>query len=229
MKKVSIIIPVFNRWNFTKSCLNDLNKLPQDTHEIIVIDNGSSDKTKLLKDHFDFPICIRNEENQGFAKACNIAYSKSQGDIIIFLNNDIRVKNNHNNWTDIICNVINDNNIVGPTGGMVDEKNNFQFLYETNDPNKTINYISGWCLAGKRKTFDKLIEDNYAGPFSEIYGKAYFEDTHLGFMAKKLGIDLKLVDIPVVHFGKISSNQLNTHKLYSEARQIFIKKWSKRS
>jgi len=49
----------------------------------------------------------------------------------------------------------------------------------------------------------------------------------MSFRAKQLGIELKLFDLPLVHLGKASSNQLNIHKLYNEGKQVFIKKWKK--
>lgn len=225
MNKLSIVIPVFNKWNFTKSCLDDLSKLPTDTHEIIIVDNASTDETRasIHEDKYDFVRYVRNDTNLGFAKACNAGFSLSIGNTVMFLNNDIRVKKDHNSWTDTIVNALNKNNIVGPTGGKIDH--NFQFLYETKDDNKSINYMSGWCLSAYRDTFNKLIINNYPGPFSEEFW-TYFEDTDLGFRATRLGIEFKLVDIPVVHFGKITSSQINTHKLYNEARKVFIQKWS---
>ena len=51
MFRLSICIPVYNKYAFTKSCLDDLYKLPED-HEIIIIDNGSTDDTgSLLKNN----------------------------------------------------------------------------------------------------------------------------------------------------------------------------------
>lgn len=225
MDKISIVIPVFNKWNFTKSCLNDLSHLPRDTHEVIVVDNGSADETsvEIRKDAYDFARYTRSDENLGFAVGCNTGFSLATGNIVMFLNNDIRVKQNHNNWTDAIFKELNDRNIVGPSGGKIDH--NFQFLYETKDPSKSINYMSGWCLSAYKETFNKLKVNDY-GPFSEEFGKAYFEDTDLGFRASRQGIEFKLVDIPVVHFGKITSTQINVPKLYNEARKIFIDKWS---
>ena len=44
-KILSIVIPVFNKFNFTKACLSDLSKLSSD-HEIIIVDNGSTDETQ---------------------------------------------------------------------------------------------------------------------------------------------------------------------------------------
>lgn len=230
MNKLSIVIPVFNKWNFTKSCLDDLCKLPQETHEIIIIDNASSDETKIaIQSHeYDFVRYTRNDENLGFAKACNIGYSISTGNSVLFLNNDIRVRSNYNDWTNTIFKELeNEDKLIGPTGGMVDPKNTFQFMYETNNADDKMNYMSGWCLAASKKTFDKLIINNYPGPFSEEFGIAYFEDTDLGFRAERSGMNFKLVDIPVTHFGKITSSQINTHKLYTEARKIFVSKWSK--
>jgi len=230
MDKISIVIPVFNKWNFTKSCLDDLNKLPINTHEVIVIDNGSTDGTReaINGKEYSFVKYTRSDENLGFAKACNTGFSISTGNIVMFLNNDIRVKNNHNNWTDTIFSTLkeNKNSLVSPTGGMVDINNSFQFMYETKNKNQAINYLSGWCLSAHTDLFNSLKINDYPGPFSEEFGIAYFEDTDLGFRASRMGIDFKLVDIPVVHFGKITSNQINTHKLYSEARKVFIKKWS---
>lgn len=42
---LSIVIPVFNKYAFTKACLTDLSKLPED-HQIIIVDNGSTDETR---------------------------------------------------------------------------------------------------------------------------------------------------------------------------------------
>lgn len=230
MDKLSIIIPVFNKWNFTKACLDDLSHLSTEKHEIIICDNGSTDETKAAvhQDQYDFVRYTGSDINRGFAHACNDGFSIATGNIVMFLNNDIRVRKDHKNWTETIFKTLSENKtcLVGPTGGLVDPKNDFQFLYETNSPDKKINYMGGWCLSAYANVFKKLQINNYRGPFSEEFGLAYFEDTDLGFRAARAGFDFKLVDIPVVHFGKITSNQLSTHKLYSDARKIFIKKWA---
>lgn len=238
--KLSIVIPVFNKWNFTKSCLKDLLQL-QSGHEIIIVDNGSSDETQSELPKMDIPNLhyYRNPVNMGFAVGCNVGFGESTGDNVMFLNNDIRVKSRHEDWTSIILNAIKEDTLVGPTGAMVDPSYNFQFLYETLDPKKPKNYMSGWCLSASRKTWDKLeiprnpilIYDHLPPPqiFSEEFGLAYFEDTDLSFRAKRIKMNFEMVEIPVVHFGKVSSGQINTSALYSKARQIFINKWGSKS
>lgn len=238
-KILSIVIPVYNKYNFTKSCINDLLHLPED-HEIIVIDNGSTDETQQSLDGNKEIVYYRNSENLGFAKACNIGYHLATAPNVLFLNNDIRVKDSKDTWTQELikwCFV----SLVGPTMGQLD--NSLNFIQEANKVLSGNSYMSGWCLASSKDNFDKLaiprnpdkiLAIDQITPrdgkqiFSEEFGVAYFEDTDLSFRARKLNIPFQVVDIPVVHFGKQTSKQLNTHLLYKNARQIFVKKWGKR-
>ena len=228
--KISVVIPVFNKFAFTKSCINDLLRLPNYQVEIIVVDNASTDTTqvelqKLCEQHLNIHY-IRNDINLGFGKASNIGYTSATNEVICFLNNDIRIKND--GWLQTLIDAIEDDCLIGPTGGMIDIKNNFQFLYETNDKNKPFNYMSGWCLAANKRTWSKLTLPREDDPIIQVFDEdffCFFEDTDLSFRATKQNIKFKLIDIPVVHFGHISSSQLNTSKLYNTSRPIFINKW----
>lgn len=227
-KVLSIVIPVYNKFNFTKSCINDLLHLPPD-HEIIIVDNASSDETqKTLEDNKEI-LYIRNSENLGFAKACNVGYGVSSAPNVLFLNNDIRVKSDKDTWTQILLKHCSQG-LVGPTMGQLDAHLNF--VQEANRVLPGKSYLSGWCLASSKENFKKLEiarkekdSADYPQIFSEEFGLAYFEDTDMGFRARKLGIHSEVVEIPVVHFGKQTSKQLNTAQLYQNARQIFVKKW----
>jgi len=113
MYKISIIIPVFNRWNFTQSCLNSLSNLDPEINEIIIIDNASADETRskiqeyLTK--YDNIKYIKNEANLFHSTACNQGYELASSDNIIFLNNDIRIRGNIKDWTTHIIQALNDN------------------------------------------------------------------------------------------------------------------------
>ncbi len=232
-KVLSIVIPVFNKYNFTKACLQDLDKLPED-HQIIVVDNGSTDETQRELEKNKKITYHRESVNLGFAKACNEGYSMAVASNVLFLNNDIRVKSNHDNWTQELIKWC-PQGLVGPTMGQLD--NELNFIQEANRSLPGKSYMSGWCLASSKEIWDKLeirrdttiLYDRTPPPqiFSEEFGLAYFEDTDLSFRARNLDIAMHVVEIPVVHFGKQTSRQLNTHQLYKQARQIFVKKWSK--
>ena len=230
MKKISICIAVFNKFAFTKNCLKDLKQLKD--VEIIIVDNGSSDETQeeLIKDKEI--IYFRSELNGGFAFGSNIAYNLSTSDNVLFLNNDIAVRSNKEYWIDGIVEKIKDNVLVGPTMGQLDK--NLNFVKECDSILHGISYMSGWCLAANKKTFNSLnIErkkPHVLNPdfkyqiFSEEFF-AYFEDTSLSLKARGLGINFEIVSLPVVHFKKQTSCQLNTNLLYSNSRKIFLNNW----
>jgi len=231
--KLSIIIPVFNNWNFTKAILKDLSELPDD-HEVIVIDNGSTDDTELMLTTMWFdgvggPILpggfryIKNKTNEGFARACNKGFGASRGEYVMFLNNDVRVQDNYKTWTQPLIKAAEDGAIVGPTGGLLDA--NLNFIKETNAMEDGNFYISGWNLTARKTVLTGFILGNDSGPFSEEFGLAYFEDTDLGFRARQAGISMKIVPVPVIHFGKMTSKKLNTSELYLKAKTIFVNKW----
>lgn len=225
MTQLSIIIPVFNKINFTLSAINDLLRLNTD-HEIIFIDNASTDNTqKELLDiqlNFNHIRYLRNEQNLFHSKACNQGLLEAKGEYILFLNNDIRIKSNYDNWTNLLVAEC-DNFIVGPTMGLLDI--NFNFIKEDNKQLVGNSYLSGWCIASHRNNWNKLLLNN-----KQLWDEQfplYFNDTDLGFRCRKIKMLMKVVNVPVVHFGKISTSQLNVHQLYKQGKQVFEKKWSK--
>lgn len=234
--KLSIVIPIFNKWNFTKSCLTDLSKLPAD-HEIIFIDNASSDETnieinkfidELVKNPNSCKIAYkRNDQNLFHSEACNQGFRMALGENVLFLNNDIRVRTNHANWTTTVIGACESTKgLVGPTMGLLD--NNLNFVKEANQQLSGNSYLGGWCIAASQETWRKLKVGDTKQIWNEKY-PMYFNDTDLSFRAKKLGIPLSVISLPdVFHFGKISASQLNINKLYTEGRKVFLQDWSKR-
>lgn len=225
---LSICIPVYNNFNLTKACLRDLSFLPDD-HEVIVVNDGSDasmvpNLMNLSKDQLPVNILFQHHMfNEGFSNSCNDSFEKSFGEYVLFLNNDIRVQKNHTNWTLPLIEAAKDGSLVGPNGGLLDD--NLNFIRETNKIEDGNFYMSGWCLCAKKETFNKLIINNYIGPFSEEFGKAYFEDTDLGLRAKRLNINMKIVPVPVIHLGKQTTNKVGLSSLYLPAKEKFIKKW----
>lgn len=87
---ISIVIPSFNTVELTTACLRDLlAQPPRRPHEIIVVDNGSSDGTaETIRRDFGNISLIANPGNWGFSKACNLGARETSGRYICFLNSD---------------------------------------------------------------------------------------------------------------------------------------------
>lgn len=91
---VSVIIPTYNR---KESVLRTLNSLSEQTlstsqYEVIVVDDGSSDDTtSLANQRFPFVMHYVRQENQGATIARNQGVLKSQGDVLVFIDDDVTV------------------------------------------------------------------------------------------------------------------------------------------
>ena len=120
MKEIyfSIIIPVFNRVQYTKDCIDALYKTtPLSLFELIIVNNGSTDGTKEYLDHISHQFnnikVIHNDKNCGFAKACNQGADLAEGSYLIFLNNNtLPLKG----WLDALIEVAEKEDKVGVIG-----------------------------------------------------------------------------------------------------------------
>jgi GT2 family glycosyltransferase len=112
---VSIIIVNYNGYHLLKDCLQSVLNNDYHKFEIIIVDNGSSDQS-ISKIKIDFSqhlkiIKILNlQKNLGPSLARNLAFKKSKGDIIAFLDNDTKVKKD---WITQVIPAFNSNSKIG--------------------------------------------------------------------------------------------------------------------
>lgn len=98
---VTLCIPTFNRCEFlgraVRSAINqtfDKNK-----YEIIVIDDGSTDRSDIILDTFKNDIkIIKNKKNIGLSKSLNKAILKSRGKYFIRLDSDDYINQEYINF-----------------------------------------------------------------------------------------------------------------------------------
>ena len=93
--KISVIIPVFNREKYLARCLRSLlnQSIQRKDFEIIVINDGSNDKTKqiidMFKDAFMEEIkIIENKRNIGLPASLNVGIKASKGKYIVRVDSD---------------------------------------------------------------------------------------------------------------------------------------------
>ncbi len=94
--QLSIVIVSYNVKLLLEKCLISVYKaLKEIGHEIIIIDNNSTDgSNEYLPPKFTDVKFIFNKENLGFAKACNQGFKISSGNYVLFLNPDTLVPEN---------------------------------------------------------------------------------------------------------------------------------------
>jgi len=91
---LSIFIVSYNTRELTRRCLRSiLDAKPAASHEIIAVDNASSDgSADMIAREFPGIRLLRSEVNLGFAAANNLARRQARGERFLLLNPDTRVR-----------------------------------------------------------------------------------------------------------------------------------------
>ena len=238
---VSIIIPVYNQWDYTYICLKSISENTEGiSYEVIIADDNSSDETVNIEKYVKNVKIIRNKNNLGFLRNSNNAAKQASGKYILFLNNDTEVQKG---WLKNLLQLMESDNKIGIAGpkfiypngvlleagciiwkdgeswqyGMFDSPDRPEYNYT-----READFISGTCIIMKKELFYEI------GGFDERYAPAYYEDDDLAFETSKRGY--KIVYQPssvVIHYENI------TYKKYKPAdgqdnKEKFIQKWKQK-
>lgn len=88
---VSVIVPVYNQQKYIGECLRSLVEQNYDNIEIIVINDGSMDKTQTIIDEWanaDKRIITKKIHNSGVSVARNTGINIANGKYIMFVDSD---------------------------------------------------------------------------------------------------------------------------------------------
>lgn len=192
---ISIVIPNWEGLELLKKCIPSVIKATQNypgNCEIIVVDNGSKDKSiDYLKTAFPKIKIISLPENLGFSKGMNRGIKESENRIVIGLNNDTIVKED---FIEPLGRHFSNEDVFAVGAKMLGwDKKTFDFgkttgrfplgffkiKYEDIDETTNTLYASGGALAVDKEKFLKL------GGFDEDL--FYWEDVDLGYRAWKRG------------------------------------------
>lgn len=201
----SVIIPVFNRADMTEGCLNALaHHPPAVAHEVIVIDNGSTDETQGVLQRFSGAVrTFRNASNLGFAVACNQGAAAARGRHLVFLNNDtlpepgwleelVRVADTEAHVGAVGCKILSwDGTRIHHAGVVLCDHPSLPILchylyrgaprdFPAANKRRDFNVVTAACMLVLREAFAR------AGGFCPDYRNG-FEDVDLCFRLRRLG------------------------------------------
>ena len=89
MARISVLIPQRNAGDAVAAQLPELCGTLEDIsldHEVIVIDDASTDRTRELEALSPGDTYLRNPQNQGVLRSCNTAATQARGRYVAFLN-----------------------------------------------------------------------------------------------------------------------------------------------
>ena len=236
---VSIVIVTFNQFDYTQKCLESIREHTNVNHEIIVIDNASTDGTPERLKAFPEVRLIRNHENLGFPAAVNQGINAAIGTDILLLNNDTVVTEG---WLERFMEILKSDpaiGLVGPVSNLVsgiqlDREVRYKDIAEMHRYAKQLHTSnSGATLTVPRVAFlCTLIRGEVIrriGGLDERFTPGNYEDDDFCLRSAMAGFKASVAkDVFIHHYGSksfLAGGQESYLERLKTNREIFIAKW----
>lgn len=225
MKKISIIVPIYNAEKYLNECIESIVNQTYKNIEIILINDGSFDNSSKICDKWqkkDERIIVLNKENEGVAKTIAKGIQICTGDYITFSDSDDYVSNNfiekmfdavNISEADIaVCNYIKKTETKEEKSNEI--KGNMLFISGDNISNCAQLYM-GWqgiYLVNSRS--NKLIKrELLLNSLKDINYNVYMgEDLNLTFAAMARANRVALIPDCLFYYRHVESSVSNTKR-----------------
>ncbi len=241
--EVVIIIPVYNNWSMTATCLRSLMMTSVATpYRIVVVDDGSTDETPERLAEIGGITNLRLTENVGFLRAVHAGFDAVSEPWVILLNNDTVVTDG---WVDALVDLARADETVGVVGakllfpdGGLQEAGSLIFAtgsgvnYGKGDQAergwynfpREVDYCSGAGILIRHSVWRST------GGFDLAFAPAYYEETDFAFAVRRAGYRVMYQPkAEIYHFEGATYGTDESPKkraLMSINRERLITKWS---
>lgn len=144
---VSIVVPVYNGEKYLKSCLDSIIVQSYKNLEIIVVDDGSIDKTAEIAQKYPVKL-VSMDKNRGLSAARNRGMDEALGEYIHFLDGDDDVSPDY--YKEMVAAITETGSDVA-CGGVVNDKKSYKTLrfkkrkvYTTIEDKFKASYVGKW-------------------------------------------------------------------------------------
>jgi GT2 family glycosyltransferase len=241
----SVVILTHNALDYTRQCLESVLQYTDSRHEILCVDNASTDGTiEWLQDlaaETDRCRVIYNQENLGYAAGNNIGLAHAKGDYLVLLNSDVVVTEG---WLDKLVACAQAHPQAGVVGPVTNSITGVQKLPKVGYDQKTLNkldlfarmhgdavagqdepalWIVGFCMLIKREMLARI------GGLDERYGIGNFDCTDYCLRNFLAGYQAMIAtDCFVHHYGgrSFAAAKVDYHQSLETNWEIFKDKWN---
>ena len=169
---LSVVIPAWNEEDYLSDLLDSLQSQKFDDYETIVVDNNSTDNTRSVAKNYDVKLVQETKQGPGYARNCGAEHAS--GDVLLFLDADVRLRNKHT-FSKVVS-ILSDTEIVAGSGTWVPNDGNWVHKQITKISSKLISFLFKWQIITvasgaflfiEAETFDKLNGFRGELPFNE--------------------------------------------------------------
>lgn len=238
----SVVILCHNQLEHTRACLASIEECTPEPHEVILVDNGSTDGTEgFLREYAASRPHVRvvvNATNRGFAAGNNQGLALARGEFVLLLNNDTVVTPG---WLGRMLSVLKAHpatGLVGPTSNYVSGLQlvpgcrygdragleSFAAAWAAEHAGQSIRTtrLVGFCLLSRREVIERI------GGLDERFGTGNFEDDDFCLRAAQAGYEARIaVDAFVHHTGSqtFKGARIDYEASMQTNWQVFKAKW----
>ncbi len=199
---VSVIIPVYNEEDSVQEIINKVQSVPVEK-EIIVVDDGSSDRTPHLLRTISGIKLITHKRNQGKGAAIRTALLHATGDVVIIQDADLEY--DPNEYGRLLA-PFSDRRVAAVFGSRFRGKG--KFIISSKIANIFLTFLTNALLGGKITDMETCYKVLRRNVFRNIALKANRFDIEPEITAKLLRYRCKIVEIPIRYVGRTSGKKI---------------------
>lgn len=224
--QVGLVIPLYNQVDYTRQCVESIERCTQIPYQLILVDNGSTDGTREFLQHVKATV-IANATNLGCAKAWNQGVRAATGTVIGILNNDIVVTPA---WLTGLLTFMEQggHGIVSPAAreGRLDyDLDAYAREFTRSCAGATRSEMYGACMVIHRRVFDRI------GLFDEGFQYGGCEDIDFLWRTRAAGFSAATTgSVLIHHFSMVTQDAVKrseTKSYPTENLAHFQKKWGR--
>lgn len=193
--KLSIIVPVYNAEKFLDKCITSLLSQTVTDFEVLLIDDGSEDKSLDICRKFaakDNRVKVFSQGNYGQSKARNVGLENAVGEFIAFTDSDDWVDSDY--YEKLIDAAIRYNADVACASIIRERKNSKKFR---------INYTSEKCYLFAQEKIDAAKVPNMCYVWNKVYRTSFLKEINLKFIEGMFFEDVDFVTRAVYFSNKL--------------------------
>lgn len=237
VRNTAVLIVSYNACYFMQKNIENIRKtLPDGSYRIVVVDNASSDGVAQWLQEQDDVILLQNEENKGFAPACNQGAKVLQDYDIFLLNNDTRLAPNALFWLRM---GLYGNEKIGAAGSCSNYAGNGQQIeVEFTLPDEYLQYGASVNVPLQEPYEERVRLSGFAmlvrgavwratGGMDEDFAPGYFEDDDLSMKILKAGYRMVFCRNSFIYHAGSQSFIKNpdVDRIFMDHYQLFINKY----
>lgn len=206
MNKISIIIPMYNCEKYIIKCLESVTKQDYKNKEIIIVDDGSTDKSveivsKYIINFKEKNITLYCQNNLNASIARNRGMENATGEYIIFLDADDELENGILSKIALIIQNQKSDLIIG----------NYEVINQNNKIIKKNIFFSKNSILKNEEIFKKIISISPV-PSNKVYSMEIIKKNNLFWGNVRIGQDLNFYLKYLLHCKNVSVVNENMYK-----------------